>query len=68
MKHPRSGFTLLEIAVVLAILSFAFMVLLPRLPGLSESRKNSALRRLAHSVQATYEDALFKKKASPSTT
>lgn len=61
-RAPR-GFSLLELTVVLFILSVALAVLMPRLPGLSESRRNSALRRLAGMAQALHEDAAFKKKA-----
>lgn len=49
--------------MVLFILAIAFSLLLPRLPGLSTSRKNAALRRLANNIQATYEDALFRRKS-----
>jgi general secretion pathway protein H len=63
VKRARSGFTLVELVVVLFILSLAIYILLPRLPGVSQSRKNAALRRLAADIQATHEQALFKKKA-----
>ena len=63
LRSPRAGFTLIELAVVLFILTAAFAILLPRLPGLDTGRKNSALRRLSASVQALHEEALFKKKA-----
>lgn len=49
--------------MVLFILAVAVSILLPRLPGLSTSRKNAALRRLAADAQATYEDALFRRKS-----
>ncbi len=62
MNRSRTGFTLVELVLVLFILSLAAMVLLPRLPGLSQGRIDAALRRLAISVQAAYEDASFKKK------
>ncbi len=64
MSRPRSGFTLLELAVVVFILSVAVAILLPRLPGVAQSRKNAALRRLAGTAQELYEEAAFKKKAS----
>jgi prepilin-type N-terminal cleavage/methylation domain-containing protein len=63
VTRSRRGFSLLELTVVLFILSIALAVLLPRLPGLSESRKNAALRRLAGMAQALHEEAAFKKKA-----
>ncbi len=63
MRALRGGFSLVELTVVVFILSVAVLILLPRLPGLSESRKNAALRRLAASAEALYEEAAFKKKA-----
>ena len=63
MIRSRAGFTLIELAVVLFILSLAVAFLLPRLPGLDTGRKNAALRRLSASVQRLHEEALFKKKA-----
>ncbi len=63
MSRSRSGFTLIELAVVLFILSVLVAILLPRLPRTSDSRNREALRRLAASVQALYEEATFKKKA-----
>lgn len=62
MSRCRSGFTLVELVLVVFILGLAALVLLPRLPGLSQGRIDSALRRLAIAVQVTYEDAAFKKK------
>ncbi len=60
--RPRAGFSLVELAVVLFILSVAISILLPRLPGLERSRRDAALRRLSGAVQALHEEALFKKK------
>jgi prepilin-type N-terminal cleavage/methylation domain-containing protein len=59
----RRGFTLVELAVVLFILAVSLSILLPRLPGLSQGRKNAALRQLAAVAQALHEEAAFKKKA-----
>jgi len=49
--------------VVLFILAVSLSILLPRLPGLSQGRKNAALRQLAAVAQALHEEAAFKKKA-----
>jgi len=57
------GFTLLELVLVLTILALAAGLLLPTLPGVTQARRNAGLRRLAMAVQATYEEAAFKKKA-----
>jgi general secretion pathway protein H len=61
--RPRAGFTLVELAVVLLILTLAISIILPRLPGPSEARQKEALRRLAGSVAATYEEALYQKRS-----
>lgn len=59
----RAGFTLVELAVVLLILSLAVAVILPSLPRLSGSQKTTAVRHLAMKIRATHEEAAFKKKA-----
>ena len=59
----RSGFTLIELAVVLFILSAVVSILLPRLPGLDTGRRNASLRRLSACVQALHEQALFQKRS-----
>lgn len=61
--RPSPGFTLIELAVVLAILSIAVAVLLPHLPRLTGSEQTSALRRLILTAQASHEEAAVKKKA-----
>ena len=69
MRRPlERGFTLVELAVVLLILSVTFAILLPRLPRLTGAEKTSAVRRLAQVAQATHEEAAVKKKAWPSGT
>jgi prepilin-type N-terminal cleavage/methylation domain-containing protein len=62
VSRDRAGFTLIELAVVLLILSVAVTILLPHLPGVTQGRKDRALRRIVESVQVLYEEAAFKKK------
>jgi prepilin-type N-terminal cleavage/methylation domain-containing protein len=57
------GFTLVELAVVLLILSVTFAILLPRLPRLTGTENTSAVRRLAQVAQAAHEESAVKKKA-----
>jgi prepilin-type N-terminal cleavage/methylation domain-containing protein len=59
----RRGFTLLELVIVLVILTVAFSVVWPRLPRLASTERSEALRRIAYSAEAVYEQAAFKKKA-----
>jgi prepilin-type N-terminal cleavage/methylation domain-containing protein len=62
-RRLARGFTLVELAVVLLILSVTFAVLLPRLPRLTGAENATAVRRLAQVVQATHEESAVKKKA-----
>lgn len=62
-RRTNDGFTLVELAVVLLILSLTVAILLPRLPKLTGTEKTAALRRLVLTVQATHEEAAVKKKA-----
>ncbi|MBI5441329.1 MAG: type II secretion system protein [Deltaproteobacteria bacterium] len=57
------GFTLIELAVVLLILSVAVAVLLPTLPRLTGRERVTAVRKLCLAVQETRDEAVFKKKA-----
>lgn len=64
MREPRAGFTLVELAVVLVILTVATALLLPRLPRVSGTEKTTAIRKLAIALEETHAEAAFKKKAS----
>lgn len=57
------GFTLVELAVVLLILSMAVAILMPRLPRLTGTERKTAVRRLALALEAGHEEAAIKKKA-----
>lgn len=63
MNRADRGFTLIELAVVVFLLSLLTAVLLPRLPRPAGLRANEALRRLAGAVQTLHEESAFKKKA-----
>lgn len=58
----QAGFTLVELAVVLLILSVALAILLPRLPRLTGTERTAAVRRLALTLRAVHEEAAVKKK------
>lgn len=66
-RHP-AGFTLMELAVVLAILAVAAAILLPRLPRLTGTERTTAIRRLALTLEGHHEEAAIKKKAWRSST
>ncbi len=57
------GFSLIELAVVLLILSLVVAILLPSLPRLTGSDRTAAMRKLCLAVQENHEEAIFKKKA-----
>jgi prepilin-type N-terminal cleavage/methylation domain-containing protein len=63
IKRARSGFTLIELILVILIISVVTSIALPRLPDFTGARKNQALRSLAYGVQSLHEYASFKKKA-----
>lgn len=62
-RNAPTGFTLVELAVVLLILSVTIAILLPRLPRLTGTEQSSALRRLVLTAEASHEEAAVKKKA-----
>jgi prepilin-type N-terminal cleavage/methylation domain-containing protein len=64
LRHrARRGFTYVELAVVMLILSVLLVLTLPRIPRIAGSERDEALRRLAYSTQTLYEEAALKKKA-----
>jgi len=54
------GFTLVELAVVLVILSIAVTLVLPRFATLGQSNLNSSARHLATTVKALYNEAALR--------
>ncbi len=65
-QEASRGFTLVELAVVLLILSVLAAILFPTLPRVTGSERTTAMRRLVLTVQETREQAVFKKKLSAS--
>jgi prepilin-type N-terminal cleavage/methylation domain-containing protein len=61
-KNSRSGFTLIELVVVLFILAAASAVILPRLPRSSSMERSEALRLISANTQAVFEHSAIKKK------
>ncbi len=59
----RAGFTLMELALVVAILAVATAILLPRLPRLAGTERTTAVRRLALILESVHDEASLKKKA-----
>jgi len=53
----RSGFTLIEIAVVLAIIAMALMLVIPRLPSTEHENLKSSARTLANTLRYMQERA-----------
>jgi prepilin-type N-terminal cleavage/methylation domain-containing protein len=62
-KTRRSGFTLIELILVILIISVVTSIALPRLPDFTGARKKQSLRNLAYGIQSLHEHASFKKKA-----
>lgn len=62
-RPSRDGFTLIELVIVILILAAASAIVWPRLPSLSSTERNEALRKLAYANQVLHEHAAFKKKA-----
>lgn len=68
IKRGRSGFTLLELLIVIAIIGAAMAIVWPRLPSVASAERGDALRKLAWSEAALFEHSAFKKKALLSST
>ncbi len=62
IRNRSSGFTLVELIVVILLLGVIMSVVLPRLPGLTGAERAKAIRQLAFSAQSLHEHAAFKKK------
>jgi general secretion pathway protein H len=54
-----SGFTLLELAVVLCLLGLFAALLVPRLAGVGEGARRAELRRLAGTARYLYNEAVL---------
>ncbi len=54
-----SGFTLIELAVVLCLLGLFASLVVPRLAGVGEGSRKAALRRLAGTVRYLYNESVL---------
>jgi prepilin-type N-terminal cleavage/methylation domain-containing protein len=59
---PPSGFTLVELAVVLFVLGLVLWVALPRLSHLGEPDRDTVFRALSAGSEAAYDLSLFEKR------
>ncbi|MDY0299962.1 MAG: prepilin-type N-terminal cleavage/methylation domain-containing protein [Trichlorobacter sp.] len=60
-NHNNSGFTLLELVVVVAILSLVMLLVIPRLPASGESALRTSTRQLAAQLRYLNERAAIGK-------
>ena len=61
-RGPASGFTLVELAVVLFVLGLVLWVALPRLSRIGEPGRDAVFRALSGASEAAYDLSLFEKR------
>lgn len=67
-KRKDSGFTLIELMIVIAVIGILAIVLVPRVGAVKEQAKNSGLETNLRSVQGYAESRITKWDDNPSTT
>lgn len=60
--RSKTGFTLIELAVVLVLIGAFLLIAIPKFNDLTEVNLKSASRRLSSVVKQLYNEAAFKKK------
>ncbi len=62
LNRKKSGFTLIELMVVIAIIAVAYAIIAPRLPKLASTQRSETIKKIAYTCEAMFEHAAAKKK------
>lgn len=62
-RRNSSGFTLIELTMVLLIISLAIGIVVPQLMDIGEVRARGAMRRFQGTVRYLFNESIFRKKA-----
>lgn len=61
-KHRSSGYTLIELSVVLLILGLILSIFLPRFPGMAGGDLKTTSRKIIGIIQYTYDEAIGRRQ------